>query len=106
MGRAAPDFDPGRADRGEALGIVGRGGDGLGQIPTDFSLGDVEGSDEIDIGDVIAAEVEMHDPGNGPVTGRVAVELDALHQGRGAVSDADERDPDFRQREPPRRQPL
>ena len=103
VGRAAPDVHPGRADRGEALGIVGGRGDGLGQISPDFPFSDVEGGD---VGDMIAAEVEMHDPGYGAVSGRVPVELDALHQRRGAVSDADQRDPDFCQREPPRRQPL
>ena len=101
MGRAAADLDPGRADFGKALGVVGRGGKGVGEVVPDLALGDVEGGDKLDIGDVIAAEVEMHDPGDRGRAGRVPVEFDALHQGRGAVPDPDQRHPDFRQQNLP-----
>ena len=49
--------------------------------------------------DVVAAEVDVHQPGNELVLGGVLVELDALHQRRGAVADADDRYADFAHRE-------
>src|SRR5437667_5138103 len=97
MSWAAPDFDPGRTHCGEAFGVVGRCRDGIREVSTDLSLGDVEGSDKLDITDMVAAEAEMHDPGDSTVAGRVPIEFDALDQRRSAVPDPDQRDPDFRQ---------
>src|SRR5439155_23724054 len=95
MGRATPDFHPGRTNRGEALGIVWRGRDRFGEIASDLSLGDIEGGDELDMPDMVAAEVEVQNPGNRKAAGRVAIKFDALHQRRRAVPDPDQRDPDF-----------
>ena len=80
MGGAAPDCPRRWADLGEAFGVVGLGGDGLGQVAADLARGDVEGGDEIDVPDVVAAEIEVHEPGDGTGAGRVAVEFDALYK--------------------------
>ena len=55
---------------------------------------DVERGDELDVADVVAAELDVHQPGH--VLGRVgvAVELDALHEAARAVPDAGDRDAD------------
>ena len=87
MGRATPDFHPGRTDRSEALGIVGRGRDRFGEIASDLSLGDVESGDKLNIPDMVASEIEMHDSGDGMVAGRGTVEFDALDERRSAVAD-------------------
>ena len=99
---AAPDFDPGRTHCGEAFGVVGRCRDGIREVSTDLSLGDVEGSDKLDITDMVAAKVEMHDPGNSTVAGRFPVKFDALDQRRCAVPDPDQCDSHFCQKKPPR----
>jgi hypothetical protein len=80
MGWATPDFHSGRTDRGEALGIVGWGRDRFGEIASDLSLGYVKSGDKLDIPDMVAAQVEVHDPRNRTVAGRVAVKFDALDQ--------------------------
>ena len=54
--------------------------DRLGQLLADLVLGDVEGRGELDVADVIAAEIDVHEAGDELVGGRVLVVLDALEQ--------------------------
>jgi hypothetical protein len=51
---------------------------------------DVERGDELDVADVVAAELDVHEPGDGVGRVGVAVVLDALDERRGAVADADD----------------
>ena len=37
--------------------------DGVGEVDPDLALDDVEGGDELDVADVVAAEVDVHQPG-------------------------------------------
>ena len=69
--------------------------DRLGEVFADLLGVDVEGGDELDVADVVAAEVDVHQARN--FVGRVGVlvVLDALDEGVGAVADADDRDADL-----------
>ena len=69
--------------------------DRLGEVLADLLGVDVEGGDELDVADVVAAEVDVHQAGH--FLGRVGVlvVLDALDEGVGAVADADDRDADL-----------
>ncbi len=52
-------------------------------------------ADELDVPDVIAAEVDVHQARHEIGRVCVLVVLHPLDEGRGAVADADDRDPDF-----------
>ena len=68
--------------------------DGLREILADLFLVDVERRDELDVADVVAAEVHVHEPGDEVVVVCVAVVVDALYEGRGAVADSHDGDAD------------
>ncbi len=87
---AALHVDAQRRDVGDLDGVVLAGDDGLGQVATDLLGVDVERGDELDVADVVAAEVDVHEPRDGVGRVGVAVVLDALDERRGAVADADD----------------
>ena len=62
MPRSTGDAEVG--DIGELHGVVGLGEDGLGEIEADFARVDVEGGDEVEVGDGIAAEDGVHNAGD------------------------------------------
>src|SRR4051794_20608800 len=84
-------------DSGETICVVRRGANCLGQVSPNLAFGDIERGDELDISDMVAAEIEMHDARNRKGAGRVAIKFNALYQRRGTVADPDQRDPYFRQ---------
>ena len=49
---------------GEAVGVVGLGADRLGHVAADLAGVDVEGGGDLDVADVIAAELDVHQPGD------------------------------------------
>src|SRR5262249_35976282 len=63
-GAAATDGQAEFGDVGEADGVVGLGEDGFGEVVTDFALVDVEGRHELDIANVVAAEIDVHEAGD------------------------------------------
>ena len=69
--------------------------DRLGEVLADLLGVDVEGGDELDVADVVAAEVDVHQAGHFLGGVGVLVVLDALDEGVGAVADADDRDADL-----------
>ena len=69
--------------------------DRLGEVLADLVGVDVECGRELDVADVVAAEVDVHEAGHALVRVGVLVVLDALHEGVGAVADADDGDPDL-----------
>src|SRR5262249_48367416 len=79
-GAAAAHLDPQGWDLGGAGGVVGLGQDGLGEVFADLGGVDVEGGDELDVADVVAAEVDVHEAGDGLVLGSVVVLGDALDE--------------------------
>ena len=89
------DPDPGLGHVRELDRVVGVGPDRVGEILADLVLGDVEGGGELDVADVVAAEVDVHQPGDEVVARGVLVVLDALHERARAVADADDRDADL-----------
>ena len=62
-------------------------------LPTFVGV-DVEGRHELDVADVVAAEVDVHETGDELVVRGVAVVVHALHERGGAVADADDGDAD------------
>ena len=74
--------------------------DRVGEILADLALDDVERGRELDVADVVAAEVDVHEAGDELVVRRVLVVLDALEQRVRAVADADDRDADLAVVEP------
>ena len=69
--------------------------DRLGEVLADLVARDVEGGGELDVADVVAAEVDVHQARDEVVGRRVLVVLDALHERVRAVADADDRDADL-----------
>ena len=96
MGHPALDLDAHRRDVGELDRVVLARPDRLGEVLADLLGVDVEGGDELDVADVVAAEVDVHQARH--LLGRVGVlvVLDALDEAVGAVADADDRDADLR----------
>jgi hypothetical protein len=77
---------------GDVNRVVLAGNDRLGQITPDLLAVDVEGSDELHVADVVAAEVDVHQAGYPDVRVGVLVVLDALDERRGAVAYANDGD--------------
>ncbi len=95
VGHAAGDGDTGLRDVGEAVRVVRVGPDGVGEVLADLVLRDVEGGRELHVAHVVAAEVDVHEPGHEGLRVGVLVVLDPLEQGVGAVPHADDRDADL-----------
>jgi hypothetical protein len=74
----------------EAIGIVRRREDSLRQVFADLCIGNVEGCGKLDVADMVAAQVDVHQPWNEFVESSVAIVLNTLHQRRGAVADAND----------------
>ena len=92
VGHPARDGDPGLRDVRELDRVVRLGPDRVGEVLADLRLGDVERGRELDVADVVAAEVDVHQARNEIVRGCVLVVLDSLEERVGAVADADDCD--------------
>ena len=79
----------------ELDGVVRVRPDRVREVLADLVLRDVEGGGELDVADVVAAEVDVHEAGDEVVGRRVLVVLDALDERAGAVADPDDRDADL-----------
>ena len=77
---------------GELHRVVLSAPDRLGEILADLVGVDVERRRELDVPDVVAAEVDVHQARDEVVRVGVLVVLDALHERGGAVAHADDRD--------------
>ena len=91
----ARDRDAGLRDVGELDRVVRVRPHRVGEVDADLALDDVERGDELDVADVVAAEVDVHQPGDEVLGIGVLVVLDALEERVGAVADADDRDADL-----------
>src|SRR5690606_38167849 len=92
QGPSAVNRDAQRRDLGEPAGVVRLGEDRFGQILADLRRVDVEGGGKLDVPDVISAEADMHQPGDGLGLARGLVEGHALYQRGRAVPDPDDGD--------------
>ena len=81
-------------DIGEAIGVVGRGVDGVGEVFADLVPVDVERGNEVDVPQVIPPEVDVHDPRDAIGGLGIAVVVDALYERARAVADAHDGDAD------------
>ncbi len=94
-GHAALDLDAEVGHLGELDRVVLARPDRLGEILADLLGVDVEGGDELDVADVVAAQVDVHQAGHFLGGVGVLVVLDALDEAVGAVAGADDRDADL-----------
>ena len=92
---AAVDGDARLRHVGELDRVVRVRPDRVGEVLADLVRGHVERGRELDVADVVAAEVHVHQAGHELVVRRVLVVLHALEQRVGAVADADDRDADL-----------
>jgi hypothetical protein len=88
----ARDLDAGLRDVRKLDRVVRLRPDRVREVEADFALDDVERGGELDVGDVVAAEVDVHEAGDGALGRCVLVVLDSLEERVGAVAHADERD--------------
>ena len=95
VGHAAADLDPKPWDVAELHCVVGPREDRVRQIEADFLLVDIERCHELDVADVIAAQVDVHEPGDEVVLLGVLVVRPALDEAARAIADADDGDPDL-----------
>ena len=95
VGHAARDADSALGDVGELDRVVGVRPDRVGEVLADLRRRDVERGSELDVPDVVAAEVDVHEARDELVGLGVAVVLDALQQRVRAVAHADDRDADL-----------
>ena len=93
MGHAALDLDTQVGYVREFHGVVVSGEDRVREVLANLVFVDVEGGGELDVADVVPAEVDVHQAGDRCSRLRVAVVLDALDQRRRAVAHAQDRDP-------------
>src|SRR5262249_28090082 len=73
--------------------VVLAGPDRLGEVLADLLAVDVEGGRELDVADVVAAQVHVHEAGDALGGIGVLVVVDALHERVRAVAHADDRHP-------------
>ena len=95
MRHAAVDGDAGLRHVGELDRVVRVRPDRVGEVLADLVRRHVERGRELDVGDVVPAEVHVHQARDELVVRRVLVVLHALDEGVGAVADADDRDADL-----------
>ena len=62
---------------------------------SDLKRADIEGGGHFDVADVITAELDVHQPGNGILPIGVPVEVQPLNKRRGAVPYSDDRNANF-----------
>src|SRR5438477_1648305 len=95
MGHAALHRHPKIWHFAELVRIVRLGENGLREVLADLVFVNVEGGAELDVAYVVSTEARVHQPRYEFVVRCFAVVLYTLHQGRGAVSHADNCYPDF-----------
>ncbi len=95
VGHPAVDGDAQVRDVGERHGVVLAGEDRLGEVLADLLRIDVEGRRELDVADVVPAEVDVHQARDVFRRIGVAVVLDSLDERARAVAHPDDRHPDL-----------
>ncbi len=75
----------------ELVGVVRLREDGLGDVPPHLVLVDVDRGRELDVTDVVTAEIDVHESRHERIGRRVLVVLHSLHKGGRAVPQSDDR---------------
>ena len=96
---------PSLPDLMEDVRVVRLRVDRLAEVLADLVLVDVEGGDELDVADVVAAEVDVHQARDEVVVVRVLVVVATLDEAARAVADADDGDADLAVAAPPGARP-
>lgn len=89
VGHAAVNIDAEMGDVRKFDGVIRFGEDGLGEIFTDFGVIDVECGGELDIADVVATKVYMHEARDELILLRIFIKLNALDERRCAIPNPD-----------------
>src|SRR5690242_16020647 len=84
----------GALDRRKAMRVVRRGPDRVGHVVSDLAGIDVKCRGDLDVTDVIAAEVHIHQARDRLIGVGVAIVREPLDEGAGAIADADDADAD------------
>src|SRR5207247_6064810 len=79
----------------EHIGVVRLRVDRLRQVLADLVAVDVEGGHELDVADVVATQVDVHEARHEVTIGGVLVVVAALHEAARAVAHTDDRDADL-----------
>ena len=87
---AALDGHTGGRDVGDLDGVVFAGQDGVGQVNADLLAVHIEGCNELNVVDVVLAELHVHQTGNRCLGVGIPVVVDTLDQGCGAVTHTDD----------------
>ena len=87
-GRATLNGNVQGRDVGDLDGVVLAREDRLGEVEADLLGVDVERSDELHVADVVLTELDVHEAGDRLGLVGILVVVDALNQGRGAVTHA------------------
>jgi hypothetical protein len=96
VGHPAVDLDAQVGNLGvELQRVVLAGEDRLAEVLAHLLGVDVKGGGELDVADVVAAQIDMHESRDGLLGVSVAVVVHPLNKGAGAVADADDRHPDL-----------
>ena len=95
MSHAAMDFDAEALYFSEPNCVVGLRRNCFTEIATDFRHVDIKRGAELNVAWSIAAKFDVHQAGRKIVCFRSTIKLHALHQRRGAVSNADNSNADF-----------
>jgi hypothetical protein len=80
------NLNPGSGHLTKLEGIIGFGKNGSGQVLTYLVLINIEGSHEINIADMIPAEIDMHKSRYKFILFCFLIVVNALNQGRGTIA--------------------
>ena len=83
--------------------LLGLAKTAIGEVLSDLVLVYVEGGDDVDVADLIPTDGGVHKAGDYFVFGNLAVFVDALDEGGGAVSHADDCNVNFAHSDAPSR---
>ena len=95
VGHAAEDANAEAGDLCELNRVIRLGENGLAQIFSDFGFIDVERRCELDIADMVAAEIDVHEARDSFILFGVFIKLNTLDERRSAIADADNCDANF-----------
>ena len=95
MGHPTRYLDTEIGNLGELNRVVRFRENRLSEIQSDFGAIDVEGRHKLNVVNVVAAEIYVHQSRNEILRRCVSVKLNALNKGRRAITDANDGDANF-----------
>ena len=90
VGHAARDGHIQFGDIAELVGVVGEGINGFGQVLAHLGIDDIEGGGELNITDVITAQVDVHQAGDAVAVLGILIKMNPLDERGGTVTHPDD----------------